>query len=333
MPKILYSDYYLPNNWISARDAILASRNLDIPKGYDTAEDFCEDFQDRNKLEKIFVEYQRTPIDIFEQLLQRMFEITEITPDQIGFIFYTNPLDLITNDNVSIPYYLINKFKMENASVLTLDQKCATSLMTLGVAHTLLSKKKEKYALILTSCFMKEMENRYIQFTICGDGAGVFLVKDDTKSEGFEIVDFESISDGFYSFHLQQTINSENEFLDPGADDRIHFIEKGMSVINKLLIANDVSPSQVKLIIPQSVSHYVYFIYSKILNYPFENIFTSNISNGGHLGDVDTVRNITDVLENYTFMTGDYVVLYAVGSDGTDMNYTALLLQYKCHEN
>lgn len=328
MAKILYSDYYLPNKRVDLKETVKANETIPLPEGYTTKDDFCEDFAEESKLKEIAVENEKDVVQIFNSLLSKFFAEFPISPFKIKYIFYTNPLNNYLANGASVPYYLQAKFRMEQAAVLIIDQKCATSLFALEVARALLQKDNNSCALILSPCFLKKMDERFIQFTVCGDAAGIMLVKAGDHQEGFEIIDFLSLSDGSFSLNRYETSPGEWDGHAGSVNDRIKIIEKGIGVINDLLAANGLDTGDLKLLIPQSVNYYAYYIYSRLLKIPIEKVFTDNIPFGGHLGDVDTVRNFTDVKRNRNFKEGDNVLLYGLGSDGTDLNYNALLLRY-----
>lgn len=52
-------------------------------------------------------------------------------------------------------------------------------------------------------------------------------------------------------------------------------------------------------------------IFARLLKINMEKIFTTNIENGGHIGDADTMRNIKDFYMNN--QVNDLCFLYASG--------------------
>ena len=328
MVKIIYSDYYLPLDRIDIQDTINAKTNFPLPNGYNSMEDFLKDFSEESKLKKIAIENKKDLVQIFAQLLNRFFKITGIPHSEIKYIFYTNPMNNIIKNGTSVPYCLQSMFKMDKAAVLILDQKCATSLFVLEIARALLEKDKKSYALILSPCMIDKLEDRFIHFTSCGDAAAIMTLKNNYEDKGFAIAGSRSLSDGSFSYERYRINSVKKDALIGSIDDRMKIIEKGIGVITNLLADNGLSPRDLRLLLPQSVNYYAYYIYSKLLKIPMEKIFTDNIPDGGHLGDVDLLRNFTDVVKKQEFSPGDYILLYGVGSDGTDINYNALLLHY-----
>ena len=57
-----------------------------------------------------------------------------------------------------------------------------------------------------------------------------------------------------------------------------------------------------------------------------------NIPNGGHVGDVDLIRNLTTLEKEDNIPNNSYVLIYGLGSNGLDMSYAAALLKYNISE-
>ena len=61
-------------------------------------------------------------------------------------------------------------------------------------------------------------------------------------------------------------------------------------VVN-LLERNNLKRNDIRKFIPQNVYYLFYRLYAKSFNVKLEKFFLDNIAAGGHLGDVDSIRN------------------------------------------
>jgi 3-oxoacyl-[acyl-carrier-protein] synthase III len=77
------------------------------------------------------------------------------------------------------------------------------------------------------------------------------------------------------------------------------------------------------MIIPQNINKSGWNYYCQVLNYPIENVFLDNC-NDGHMGDVDIIRNITDVNKYKKLESGKYALVYGLG---TGLSWNALLIR------
>ena len=316
MSKIIYSNCYVPKKKISAQEILNSCDNIN--------EDEKKVFLEQSGLNKIAIA-DKELIDVFDKLVEECLNRTQCDRKKIRYILYTNPNNIHFNKNVSIPYYIQKKYGLDNCSILTVDQKCSTSLECLYLSK-LICEKKDEYVMILSPCFMDypTIQDRFIRFTICGDAAGILLIGNESKDSGIEIVDISSASDGGYSFE-QYGSNDKSSTNYSSVDARIVTIQNGVNVIRKLLKNNNMSIDDVKLFVPQSINQYAYSMYANFLHMDKKKVYLKNVPDGGHLGDVDTVRSIHDILKNEKLDPDDKIVFYGLGSDGTDINYSALL--------
>lgn len=319
MSGIFYIDYYMPDNFMPVSDVIKKIPDYPYPEKYGSADDFCKEFRAQSNLDRIAIEEYKNLVEIFTDLLAAFFQKTHIEPEKIEHIFYTDTFNMTTQDYVYIPYYLQKKFNMRKASVMFLNQLCSATAWGMGIAQNLLSNScNEKYVLILSSCFLHKFENRYAPSTIGGDAVGVLVLN--TSSINIEIVDYIFLSDGTGSFNKYHKIDQQI--------NKVLIVRNGVNAIKKLLQKNNLTLDDIFLIIPQSVNRYVYTMYENMLNIQSDKMFTKNIPNGGHLGDVDTIRNLKDCIDLYSIPDKSYIIVYGFSEFGTDVNYNLVLLKY-----
>jgi 3-oxoacyl-[acyl-carrier-protein] synthase-3 len=109
--------------------------------------------------------------------------------------------------------------------------------------------------------------------------------------------------------------------MDPKNQQKI--VEVGSSLIHELLRKHGLSFDDVPFLVPLNTTPVVWQNYAKRLGISVKKVFFENMGKGGHLGDVDLIRNLKDISSKREFPDG-YLVVYGVAT-GTSWN--ALLLK------
>jgi hypothetical protein len=258
---------------------------------------------------------------IFAEMLSLMFASGAATPSGISHIIYTrgdsvaegDPWALHTGQRcVNVPYYLQSAMEMSNAVVFNIEQECTGTFTALTLAKLLIESGKGGMVLIIAANYFEPNHKRLMGGSIfVGDGQGLLLV---SRDRGFlEIVDDAGRTDG--------SINSVNSFLDPANQKKA--VDVGVDLIRGLLAKNALSVGDISLLIPLNTSKFPWRQYTKLLELPMDRVFLENIGVGGHLGDVDLIRNLA-TLCGRPALPGSYSVAYGV-STGT--SWSALLLR------
>lgn len=324
MSKIIYSDYYMPSNTVSVKDILLNSESFLSENSSIDINEAANKYIKDTKLSEITVEKDGNIIDIFSTMISKMFEKINIEPDKIKNIFYTSYKHYDYNNYVSIPYYLQEKYKLYNAAILVLNQHCASTLQAMRIAASLNKSEKGAYSLIISPCFLEGNEDRYMGVTVIGDGASIMLIGDDEYSEGFEIIDTFSISDGYASWYCYDKLFNKSE-KNKYNDMKIRLItfESLRKVIGKSVEKYGAWFNDSKFIIGQSISEKIVKGYLKNVEKVYQNYY------GGHIEDVDTTRNLKDVMDSVKFKKGDKISLVALGGDFKSLNITSVFCQYE----
>lgn len=312
MADIIYSDYYLPKNTIHVSEFLKCSK---FKQAQD--EDFCECFISQSRLEKIGVETDMQPVEIFDGLLEQFFTTSELGPEDITHFIYTSP-DHWTQGEIYIPYYLAAHFGMVNASISGMVQECVTTLQAMQTAAVMVDSGMAKNVLILSICYGWNMGDRYTGSTVVGDGAGILVVG---KQGGVgQISGGSSVSDGRFSLYKYKKL--------PPKISGLEIARKGAEFILGLLKTNGLTLDDIRTIVPQNINYSEYHMYSQYLGIDMQRIYLENISNGGHLAEVDSIRNLTDIRRASAVSPGDKLLLYGSGTIGAGMDavYNGVLL-------
>lgn len=308
MSGIVYANYRLTSNHVDVMDVLEPIRISNRAK---------QELVDEANLDYICIENEKNEIEIFIQLIQQYFDSTNTSRDEITYLMYACP-DNIWIGNVQIPYFLLEYFGMKNATAILLDQMCATTLEAINMGSALIDSKRADKVMILSITHGDLLENRYIGKTVVGDGAAIMVLGQDNVI--VDIKDVLSKSNGTYSLQAWK-----NNFEQTSPEQ---VVKAGAQLIKDILKKNNLTFDDVKMIIPQNINQHGFALYADILGISAKQFFTDNIPFGGHLSDVDTIRNFTDLLiKDGNYNQGDKFILYGLGTIGKDRVYCSVLLE------
>jgi 3-oxoacyl-[acyl-carrier-protein] synthase III len=320
MIAITYTDVSIPEKSFAVDDFV-EQLNLKYFENNTNRSDVLNVLKNGMGVNCIYVGDRATEPDIFSELLEKYFENTPAFPEDIGYIIYTrgnsvavgDPWSLTDHSCINVPYYLQHKFNLINAQIFNVEQECSSSLIALKIAKSLMAEDKEKRTLLLSRNYFENPDKRIMGGSIVvSDGVGILEVSDSNK--GLEILDFISISSGKITM-VKDLANSKNV---------MEVFTTGSDLIHALLKKNNLKIDDVACIIPQNISRFSWNFYCKILPFSKDRVFLDNVTEGGHMGDVDIIRNIAGVIQKGILKKGDYVIVYGLGT-GTSWN--ALLLR------
>jgi hypothetical protein len=265
---------------------------------------------------------RRNEAGIFEDMLTEMFATRIARPSEISHIIYARgnsvcagaPWALHSDEEcINVPYYLQQKMDMANAIVFNVEQECTGSFTAVTIAKLLVEHGGAGKVLILSSNYFEPTEKRLMGGSVfIGDGQGLMLISG--GSGLFEIIDDAGKTDG--------RIDSVNSFLEPENQQKV--IDVGSSLVQELLRKHGLSFDDVAVLVPLNTTTFVWRPYTKQLGISMKKVFTENMrGKGGHLGDVDLIRNLKDISSKQEF-PNSYLVAYGVA---TGTSWTALLLK------
>jgi 3-oxoacyl-[acyl-carrier-protein] synthase-3 len=134
------------------------------------------------------------------------------------------------------------------------------------------------------------------------------------SDSGLAIVDFVGTTDG--------GITMVKDFKK--GDIPAVIVNVGAELIKSLVKKNHLTLKDIALIIPQNISASGWNFYCQMLEFPKERVFLDNFDDGGHMGDVDIIRNITEIRKRELLKPRDFAVIYGIG---TGTSWDALLVQ------
>lgn len=258
------------------------------------------DFYLRSGVEKVFCWNKMDIVKKLSTLISDLLEKNHRNPADIETIYFCNYEKSYLNNCVNIPFCIKEMNGLKNASVCFVDQICASTIYSFIMAFQKHRTDKSQVSLIISLNAMSDLE-RIRNFTVAGDGCAVGLIGNSCVK--YEITSVKVDTYGMYSYlkYLSGTKNITNLQIAKVATDHI----------KKHLIDCNLNISDIDSIIAQNTNYMQLNIFAKLLKTDIRKIFTCNIALGGHIGDVDTMRNIKDYYELNP--VSEQCLLYASG--------------------
>lgn len=250
---------------------------------------------------------------LFSDLVQKYIDDCKIDRQDIGYIIYTRATQ-IPRSRTNIPYFIQNKFGFDKAEVFSIDQKCSSSLVAVNIASLILHKHKKGKILILSSNFFPTPESRVMGLYTGSDAVGIIEIT--YSNQGFEFIDYKSVTDGTIVHHIDLAKKAEL------------VVRVGSAVMKQTLKDNNLTFDDIRTIIAHNTNLSGWNSYFNILNINSEKLYKKNFGGVGHLGDVDFVRNLTDIYWDAEF-ENSFIMAYALGR-GTSFNVLLLHLRKNC---
>ncbi|RAM51475.1 MAG: hypothetical protein C6Y22_11440 [Hapalosiphonaceae cyanobacterium JJU2] len=320
-PGISYSDYYISEQSVPIEELISNLSESKIPHGFNRKQ-FTEMLIQTLGVEFVYIDERKNELLRFYQLLEKYFLQSSSQPEEIDVLIYAAGDSIASGHSwaddesecINIPYFVKDEFKLENALLFNVAVECASTLMAMRIALSMLRDKSARKILILARNFYTNDRRLSImeKGTLVSDGVGIIELSADKTN--CSIIDFVSIED-----------SRINKFSDFVRKPQL-VIEQGANVIKTLVERNSIALDDISMIIPQNTTRFAWQRYCNILKIPTSKVFLDNISDYGHVGDVDTIRNLTDVWrKGKVFLNvGDFVILYTIGTGTT---WAAMLIQ------
>jgi len=300
MPGIGYMDYYIPKK-IETIEEFFDNRSIN---GFNSIDEITN-YKKRSGIKRVPIANDISNLDMIRQLMDKYVSKTGVSRQSIRYIFFTDPNNLITADNEFVPFIIQREFSFDKASVIVLDQQCASTTWILGPIGR--SINEDEVALIISSSKVED-EKRFMGFTVAGDGAALAEIRNDKIA--YEIIDHLFISEA-----SKPNDDMGNTFA----------FKNGIKYINDLLKRNSLTINDIATFIPQNLSNDIYrILYSRLLNLPNEKFFMQNIE-GGHIGDVNTIMNCLDFYKNNSVTSKSYILIHAMGAFGNNLNFNCIL--------
>ncbi|RCX16326.1 3-oxoacyl-[acyl-carrier-protein] synthase III [Anaerobacterium chartisolvens] len=299
--KVGYIDIHLPDEAIPI-DSFLKSMNFE--NSYDPY-----NISNNKFISSIYKIDSNMEEHIFEQLVKKYLLYKRLDGSEIDYLIYTQS---DSNENkLSVAYSIQYKLNLSNAQVFSINQGCSGTLIAMKVASALINNRAARRVLILTSCFTQKDSERFIGSTILSDGIGLMEV---TGSDGvFQMLDFMGKTNG--------GINEDNFHLN-GNPARI--VNIGAKLIKAILKKNSMTLDNIACIVPLNTSKEAWSLYCDALKCTLDKVFLDNIIDGGHMGAVDTIRNLKSIIDKNNLKEGEYIILFGMGF-GT--SWDVMLLQ------
>lgn len=318
MIGIRHLDYYLPSEMENVENVIAQLSEFELPSRYQSVKEYASKYTADTGIIQIPVEKDGDTVDICCNLAEKAIDTSNIATDRIKYIIHIDHYNSgMSKDGSYIAHYIQEKFKCRKATAFSLFQECTSTIVAMSMAKYVL-KDQDDCMLIISTNFLKNANDRFAPFSIGGDAAGVALLQNNENT--IQIIDGAMRSNGQLSHNLHHGL--------PNKSIRLNDIHEGISLVHELLNRNDLTPERLNVFIPQNMNITLCKkIYPRLLSISANKIFADNIAKHGHLGDVDTIKNLKDYFDTREHDTKENVVFYGVGGTDAYISWATMLLR------
>ncbi len=225
--------------------------------------------------------------------------------------------------------YVQQKIGAENASAMDLQAACSGFVYALSVADGFIATKKAKYVLVIGAEILTRLTN-WEDRTTCvlfGDGAGAAVVGPADDS-GRGIIDTYLKSDGRLTELLCMLGGGTTVPFQEAVDEGLmHIRMNGPEVFKAAVTAmgdaaqhilekNDVSPDEIKLLIPHQANVRIIRATARRLKLPEEKVYT-NVHEYGNTSAASIPIALNEAQNEGRLEKGDLIMLVAFGGGFT----------------
>jgi 3-oxoacyl-[acyl-carrier-protein] synthase III len=283
----------------------------------------CVDDIEKNKLyiskysnfDEIAIELRYNQFEMYDEMMEKYF--LSNNPNDINFLIFTGR-NYFVNNSMSVPHYLIGKYKMKNASLICLNQSCSGTPQGINLANQLLKANPVAKVMIVSLSKYRNIEERYGWPVINGDAAGMMVI---ASKGNIKILDCNAYSDGNLSVERCRK-NEGNLKIDDAK--KANYLKK---IVLSTLEKNKVNIEDIQKFIVQNLHYFFHKLNAESININIEKLFLENIPRGAHLGDVDSIINIKDVISRYNKAKGSKYLLFTTGSLAGNITYNTVLME------
>jgi 3-oxoacyl-[acyl-carrier-protein] synthase-3 len=260
-----------------------------------------------------------TQYDRVDLLMKKLLSALTLDPLKVKYIFLSHTAEQIAP--ISIPHFSNRMrqlgFRHAIAFGSTLN-KCATPFHYIEIASILLQSMAEDECIILiqSDCAFTPILQSIPGSTVMGDAGSVVVLS--KKQDEHRIVDVLLEVDPRFH-HGVFAERSENMLFQQ------IYIQKLSDLMIKITQKNQISLSELALILPHNVNLLSWKAVAKTINFPIEKLFLQNIPVMAHCFGSDPFINLKDALQQNRLKKQDYYLLTTVGLGAT---FAVMLCQY-----
>jgi len=319
--RITGTGFYVPEKVVT---------NFDLEKLMDTSDAWIRERS--GIIERRFVTDEIGSSGLALEATKKALEKANCTAEDIDFIIFAtlSPDFVFPGSGV----FLQHKLGIKDIGALDIRCQCTGFIYGLSIADQYIKTGMYKRILVVGA----EVHSTGLDLTtrgrdvavLFGDGAGAVIVEP-CEEENYGILSTHLHADGRFAIELScghpgslQTPRLTHEMIDAGLiypymNGRQvfkHAVVKFCTAIEECLLANNVPPEKVKLVIPHQANQRITEAVAQRFGYSMDRVF-SNIHKYGNTTAASIPIAIDEAITEGKVNRGDYVVLVAFGSGFT----------------
>lgn len=207
--------------------------------------------------------------------------------------------------------HLQAEFKLDDASVIGLNQQACTSMIgSLRIARALLNTESElKQVLCVTSDRFPEGAIYEQAYNVISDGAAACLVSREPK--GYKILASHAITNGA----LAQASDDETVGT---------YFSYTHRLLQETLVKAGLETKDIHWVIPQNTNVNAWVILSRLLSIDLDRVYFGTIGEVGHIISADNIVNLRKLEQTGKIKKGERLLLFMAGFG---LNWQSIILE------
>ena len=250
-------------------------------------------------------------VELISEPIKALLDKAEVNKNDIKYLIHAHTAKVITRFGHSVVREVQEKLQLTDALAFgTSLNNCASTLNALEIAACLLKNHdKNARAIVVTGERAFTPTVQVIPNTsITGDAAAAALISLQGKQD--RLIHLEMHTEGQFYRGIWLTPEESKAFEKTYAPSLAETILKAVEKSN-------VSLKEIKYILPHNVNLISWENVAKVLQYPLENIYLSNVKKYAHCFGADIMMNYVDVKKANLLNPGDYYLMATVGLGAT----------------
>lgn len=242
------------------------------------------------------------------QVIKKITDESLIKPEEIDYVIFAHTSLTQAPHSYGLLHRVVKQCGLSNSNYFGINlNKCASAIEALIVAQNILSgDSKAKYALLVSGDIAFTNQQRYLQnASITGDAAAAMLISNqELIDKGFNLI--ATSKEVYPEFYKGAWLNEaqSKKFED-------EFPNMMVSVINRSILASNLSLKDIKFILPHNVNFPIWKKIASNLGCEFTKVYCENIGKYGHCFSTDFMINLASVKP--LVGENEYIVAASVG--------------------
>jgi len=270
---------------------------------------------------RCYIEEHHNIQNLANGVIEKILRQIDFEREKFDYFFMTNAIlqtDSVSNQELDMFSYPIARlqynYSINNAKSIALSQAgCASFLSSINIARDMIRGNSDNnYILCVGGDVLPKKSKRDLLYNLVSDASCAVVIQ--RNSPANKIISY------------TQTTKSSFWDVSKSKDHLLAtYFPTAANNINRSLAEANLSPSDIKYLIPHNVSINSWHILAEMVGFEKEQLFLDNISKIGHTTQADPIINLKHLIESGKINKGDKLLIFTFGFGA---HWASLILEY-----